>query len=74
MKKLTIVSMCMISIGLLFTAYEVESGTAAVVAGDAAKGKALSNNPKFAGAGITNAKIQLSDCFFLAASLFKAFT
>lgn len=54
MKKLTIVIMCMIATGLLFTAafaaHDVGSGTAAVVAGDVAKGKALFNDTKFAGA------------------------
>lgn len=54
MKKLTIVTMCMIAAGLLFTAafaaHDVESGTAAVVAGDVAKGKALFNDPKLGGA------------------------
>ena len=54
MKKLTIVTMCMIAAGLLFTAafaaHDVESGTAAVVAGDVAKGKVLFNDAKFAGA------------------------
>ena len=54
MTKLTIVIMCMIAIGLLFTAafaaHQVESGTAAVIAGDIAKGKVLFNDTKFAGA------------------------
>ena len=54
MKKLTIVIVCMIATGLLFTAafaaHQVESGTAAVIAGDVVKGKALFNDAKFAGA------------------------
>ena len=53
MKKLTIVIVCMIATGLLFTAafaaHQVESGTAAVIAGDVVKGKALFNDAKFAG-------------------------
>ena len=54
MKTLTIVIMCMIATGLLFTAafaaHDVGSGTAAVIAGDVEKGKALFNDTKFAGA------------------------
>lgn len=54
MKKLTIVIVCIIATGLLFTAafaaHHVESGTAAFIAGDVAKGKALFNDTKFGGA------------------------
>ena len=52
MKKLTIVIVCMIATGLLFTAAFAahDVGGAALAAGDAAKGKALFNDAKFAGA------------------------